>query len=475
MKRRLNMLLVICLVPLALISIYLMFLVERFSERYDVIVENITMANAYNIEFKQEIDYIMYIIVVNSERADELVDVNRPQEMIDEARAVFANLYELSDNDYARNQLNGILKSLDTLEDRIEEIEADAAVSGNYDLNMERLDLDIRVMTELIQEQIQEYIYYEATNLEEIREGIRADVERTIAMAVVVFVAILTGAVTISRRITTGITLPIEDLCAAARTAGSGDFTVRTNNESDDELLVLNDSFNQMVEKIGNLIEDVRIEQMNLRNTELKLLQAQINPHFLYNTLDAIIWLAEAGEKDQVVKMVTSLSTFFRMTLGRGKDFVSVEEEEKHIRSYLEIQQFRYRDILEFEIRIPEALYEYQILKLTLQPMVENALYHGIKNKRGTGHILVTGALQEGKLIFKVRDDGVGIEKDRLEQVRQLIEGEIKDLEGTSSGFGLFNVNQRIRLNYGQEYGILVDSVYQEWTEMTVILPAVKN
>ena len=160
---------------------------------------------------------------------------------------------------------------------------------------------------------------------------------------------------------------------------------MRAEENSEGEMAVLNDSFNQMIEKIGNLVEDIRIEQLNLRATELKLLQAQINPHFLYNTLDTIIWLAEAGRKDEVVMMVTALSDFFRTTLSKGRDYITVKEEEAHIRSYLKIQQFRYQDILEYSIHIPEELYAYQILKLTLQPLVENALYHGIKNKRGTG------------------------------------------------------------------------------------------
>lgn len=154
---------------------------------------------------------------------------------------------------------------------------------------------------------------------------------------------------------------------------------------------MLNQGFNQMVERIGNLVEDIRVEQLNLRATELKLLQAQINPHFLYNTLDTIIWLAEAGQKEQVVMMVSTLSDFFRTTLSKGRDYITVKEEATHIRSYLTIQQFRYRDILESRDGIPEELEEIQILKLTLQPLVENALYHGIKNKRGLGHILVSG------------------------------------------------------------------------------------
>lgn len=468
------MLLLICLLPLTIVIIYLLAMFNRFSERYDVIVENITMANAYNINFKEDMDYLMYIIVVNSERAEELVDTEQPHIMINEAREVFQNLYEIADSDYARSRLNGILRSLNTLEDRVEEIERDALVIGYYDINMERLDLNIRILTELIQEQIQKYIYYEATNLEVLREGIRSDVDRAIQISIVVVAAILAGALLTSRKIMTGITEPIRELCEVTRLAGRGDFAVRAQEESSDELAALNTSFNQMVEKIGNLVEDIRIEQLNLRAMELKLLQAQINPHFLYNTLDTIIWLAEAGQNEQVVMMVSSLSDFFRTTLSKGRDYITVREEETHIRSYLQIQQFRYRDILEYEIQIPEELYEYQILKLTLQPLVENALYHGIKNKRGLGHILVTGEQIGEKFLLRVFDDGMGMQPEQLEKVRKIIRGEMED-QDNPSGFGLFNVQQRIRLNYGPEYGLEIDSEYGEWTEVLVSIPIVKK
>lgn len=474
LKKRLNMLLAVCLIPLAAIVIYLLIMMNRFSSRYDLIVENITKANAYNIDFKEDMDYVMYIIVVNSERAEELVDTEQPHAMIKEAREVFENLYEEADTDYAQNNLKRILKTLNTLEDRVEEIEADALVSGNYDLNMERLDLNIRVLTDLLQEQIQKYIYYETTNLEELRVGIRSDVDRAIQMSVIVFAVILIGTVLINRRIVLSITEPISRLCEVTRQAGKGDFAVRAPEGGNDELAVLNQGFNQMVERIGNLVEDIRVEQLNLRATELKLLQAQINPHFLYNTLDTIIWLAEAGQKEQVVMMVSTLSDFFRTTLSKGRDYITVKEEATHIRSYLTIQQFRYRDILEYEMDIPEELEEYQILKLTLQPLVENALYHGIKNKRGLGHILVSGKKQGEHLVFTVRDNGKGMDPERLAYVQRLISGELKD-EDAPSGFGLFNVNQRLQLNYGPEYGLLLASEEGEWTEVNVIIPAVKK
>ena len=476
LKKRLNMLLAVCLIPLAAIVIYLLIMMNRFSSRYDLIVENITKANAYNIDFKEDMDYVMYIIVVNSERAEELVDTEQPRAMIEEAREVFENLYEEADTDYAQNNLKRILKTLNTLEDRVKEIEADALVSGNYDLNMERLDLNIRVLTDLLQEQIQKYIYYETTNLEELRVGIRSDVDRAIQMSVIVFAVILIGTVLINRKIVSGITEPISRLCEVTRQAGKGDFAVRAPEGGNDELAVLNQGFNQMVERIGNLVEDIQIEQLNLRTTEQKLLQAQINPHFLYNTLDAIIWLAEAGEKEQVIMMVTALSDFFRTTLSKGRDYITVEEEESHIRSYLQIQQFRYQDILEYEIDIPKEMHEYQILKLTLQPLVENALYHGIKNKRGMGRIRVSGHIDSGYLVFLVTDNGMGMTPERLAEVQREMNSEHLDEQNIDpSGFGLYNVVQRIKLNYGPQYGIWLSSTYGEGTDARVEIPAIKK
>ena len=182
LKKRLYLLLLICLLPLTILITYLLVMTNKVSSEYDNIVEKITKANGYNINFKEDMDYVMYIIVVNSERAEELVDTEQPHRMIEEARETFSELLDEADSEYAKNRLDGILKSLDTLEDRVGEIEADALISGSYETNMERLDLDIRVLTELIQEQIQYYIYYETMNLEELRGGIRSDVERAISL-----------------------------------------------------------------------------------------------------------------------------------------------------------------------------------------------------------------------------------------------------------------------------------------------------
>ncbi|MCI5901892.1 MAG: sensor histidine kinase [Blautia sp.] len=470
---RLNMLLAVCFIPFALIMVYLLIMAQQFSVRYDIVVDKITKANTYNLDMKEEIDYTMYVVVVNSERASEIVDVNRPHELIAGARKTFSQLMENTEDDAAKGKLVSILKCLKSLENAVAEIEQDVRISGSYDKNMERLDLNIRILTELIQENIQEYIYYESVKLQNLREQVRSEMQTALLISTVISISAFIVALLISRRISDNLTEGIRQLQRVTRKVGQGDFTVRACSEdNDEEIAELEEGFNHMVERIDNLVEDIKTEQFNQRVTEQKLLQAQINPHFLYNTLDAIIWQAEAGEKEQVVMMVTALSDFFRTTLSKGRDFISVKEEESHIRSYLKIQRFRYQDILEYEINIPEELYQYQILKLMLQPLVENALYHGIKNKRGMGHILVTGQLEDDTMIFRVKDNGMGMTEERLEQVKKEM-GKEREENSQPSVFGLFNVVERIRLYYGPSYGMELFSVYGEGTEAVIRLPAV--
>ena len=173
-------------------------------------------------------------------------------------------------------------------------------------------------------------------------------------------------------------------------------------------------------------------------------------------TLDTVVWLAEAKQNDQVVAIVTYLSEFFRTTLSKGQDIITIYDEKRHIESYLKIQQFRYQDVLEYSIDIEEKLYEVKIPKLLLQPLVENALVHGIRNKRGKGHLSVRGYFQENDVIFEVEDDGKGMNKEELEA---LIHGMDHDSGADrQSGFGVANVNQRIHVYYGEQYGISYES-----------------
>ena len=227
LQKRLYMLSLVCLIPLIVMILYLLFLVIRFSNRYDDVADNFSVANAYSINFKEKMDYTMYIIVVNRGRVEGITGTEPPHSMIRKARQDFRSLYRHADSEYAKSQINGILKCLNTLDDRIKEIEEDVLVSGAYDKNMERLDLNIRVLTELIQERIQEYIYFETSQLDGLREGIRADVLTALRTSIFVFMAILFGVVMFSRKIMISITEPVRRLSAVTKLAGSGDFDVR--------------------------------------------------------------------------------------------------------------------------------------------------------------------------------------------------------------------------------------------------------
>ena len=230
------------------------------------------------------------------------------------------------------------------------------------------------------------------------------------------------------------------------------------------EIGALHHQFHQMALRIQNLVKVNYVNEILAKDAQLKALRSQISPHFLYNTLDTIVWLVEGGMQQDAVDMITSLSVFFRTSLSKGKDIIPLSEEKRHTLSYLEIQQSRYRDIMEFEINIPPELDEVMVPKLTLQPLAENALYHGIKNKRGKGKILIEGFNLGDDMMLRVTDNGQGMTPERLYEVQEAIR------TGERAGFGLAAVSERIALYYGPGYGLKISSTEGEGTVMEVYM-----
>ena len=339
---------------------------------------------------------------------------------------------------------------------------------GRYDENMEMLDNNIYILTELIQDDIQYYIYYQTKSIENLTRQLNEQASRFIRLCIGLVAAVVTVAITASLIILKSITNPLERLCRVTERIANGEFTARARIDTRDEIRVLSDSVDDMAEKLRIMISQIKEDERKMRYAELRLLQEQINPHFLYNTLDTVIWLIEGNELEKAVSIVVSLSEFFRLVLSRGQDFITIREEEMHIRSYLEIQQVRYSDILKFDISIDPRLYGFRILKLTLQPLVENSLYHGIKYKRAEGRIEVTGRQEDGLIRFLVRDNGVGMEEEELVKLREEIQKPCKE---TETGFGLANVNERIRMNFGPQYGMEIDSVKNKGTCVSITIP----
>ena len=331
---------------------------------------------------------------------------------------------------------------------------------------MSQLNNNIYVMADLIQEYMYTYLYYEAVHLDALQSTMITNMVVLMGVVVILALGLLFCLLSYSRKLSRRIVDPIDKLCERLVDIGRGGLLVCAPIQADvEEVQVLSDGIENMVGHLKRLIERNTEQEKQRRRTELALLQAQINPHFLYNTLDTIIWLIESGEISEAVKMVGSLSNYFRFSLSRGQNVITLEEEQQHIRSYLEIQQMRYRDLMEYQIDIPDELKSYTLPKLTLQPLVENALYHGIKIRRRKGLIRVTGRRQGDHLMLEVADDGCGMTPERLEEVRASL------VDGRPEGFGLRTVHQRIQILFGADYGLSLKSDPETGTVIYVKIP----
>jgi two-component system sensor histidine kinase YesM len=294
-------------------------------------------------------------------------------------------------------------------------------------------------------------------------------------LATFVFVLCLLG-IAASYYLSNTISRPIRQLMAMMRKAEDGNFSVRFAGGRSDEVGMLGRSFNAMLKQIDRLIDMVGTEQRKKREAELRSLQAQIKPHFLYNTLDTIQWLARKNGAHDVTEVVDSLSRLFRIGLSRGSEMITLQDEFEHIRHYLKIQKTRYKDKLNDSIWMDPALEHCYVIKLILQPIVENAIYHGIKERRGPGHIRITARREADVITIDIEDDGVGMTPEALQQLQRKLELERtgslakKEQEG-EGGYGLLNVQERIRLSFGEPYGIQLHSVPGQGTKVTVLHP----
>ena len=391
--------------------------------------------------------------------------------MLRHAKNVVKGLENITESQDNRDRLQDIRKYLDSLQVYVARIDENMAEGNLYEENMEIWENDVQIVTTLVRDEISQYTYYEIQGIQKSKDDYQKFYTWMLRFCLIALVGVVVAVGIMSYLIPLSITRPFKELSQVTDEIAKGNLSVRANVNTGVEATALSNSMNTMIDKINELLEQVTTEQIRLRKAEFELLQAQINPHFLYNTLDAIIWLAEAGEQKRVVGMVRNLSDFFRTSLNQGKDINSIKEEMLHVKSYLEIQHVRYQDILSYDIEVPEALYIYSIPKITIQPLVENALYHGIKNKRGMGHISIRGEAGEKDFTITVTDDGIGIDETRLRQVQSGIQNKV--LTGKDF-YGLYNVCERIRLNFGEEYGIFIESVYGEGTSVRVILPYVE-
>jgi two-component system sensor histidine kinase YesM len=464
-----KILLSLCIVILimSVTNVLLVLQVLNYGRQYDAIIANITVANSITGNIKPDIDTEMWRIVAGKIEFQG----GKQYEIINDVNTKLRRMTENTDSPRSRIKLEGILRTMQTLTHYVDlmgqQIERKSTTADN-ELVLE----NIRFASGVVEEVVQDYALFEvqrtSTQYQRMREGFtRWEIFYFVLMFGAICFSVL-AAWGISR----SIYIPIKKLHDATTTITKNDLQALVTHDNVDEITEMGMSFNIMIGRIRELLAAKVKEQENLKKAELRALQAQINPHFLYNTLDTIIWMTESRKTDQVIEIVRALSSFFRISLSKGKDWITIGEEVERTRNYLTIQKMRYRDILDYQIEVDEAVSGNTVLKLILQPLVENALYHGIKNKRQGGTIVVRAKQRnEREVLLQVEDNGIGFTTERLAQLQAELEddsGEIK----LESGFGIGNVNQRIRLYYGKQYGISIKSEYNFGTCVTLVIPA---
>ncbi len=453
-------------------TIYSVIVLQIHTKRYDDIITNVSNANRINQIAKTDVPNWLWEIVCGKKSFDE----NPPYEMI---LTIFDGISDMQAHTKSRDnkqKLEVAYRACTTLDNNIKMLENQMRGGSSVTANETSLD-EIRTITALFSDIMQDFILSEIETANETNTSIkRSSIILTILQVTIIIFSLavsLNGYITVLK----SIGKPLSDMKDLSTQIAGGNLDARTNVPDVDELIPLANNMNLMAEQINVLIQKNIEEQQNIQKAEMKALQAQITPHFLYNTFDTIIWLAEEEKTDEVVKITKAFSEFLRISLSRGHEWITIAQELDHIKNYLTIQKIRYADILNYEIEADEEILNYKIIKLVLQPLVENAIYHGIKNKRGRGHLKVTANFTDDKkssIIFTVTDDGAGFTPERLAQVNDELENATLDAEKLSSVYGLYNVNKKLKLYYGKETeGLVIQSEHNKGSNISFVIPCI--
>ena len=434
------------------------------TNRYNKLIQNIEYANNLNQIIENDINNEIWNIV--SGKKDFIY--GNQYIIIDSIYAKLDVLYKNASNNENRQLIEVAGRAMGTLKSYVDklgtQIEQKIKVSEN-----EKLLEEIRGVSLLVYDVIQDFIFSEIDEIARVNKALQRTGTVTTIMEITIFILATVFAIFTFTSVTENISQPILQLKNLSVKIADGDLDARVDPINVDELTELAQSLNVMAGRIRGLIDENIREMQNLQKSEMKALQAQITPHFLYNTFDTIIWLAESGKNAEVVNVAMAFSNFFRISLSKGNDWISVKQEVEHVKSYLTIQRVRYESILDYTIDVNEALFDFPILKLLLQPLVENSLYHGIKSRRNRGGLItLRGWLENDDLCFSVEDNGIGIPPERLELIRSGLNGEASS---DSLGYGLYNVNKRIQLYYEISQGLVIESIYGQGTKVSLKIP----
>lgn len=450
-------------------TIYTMIMWQYNRSRYNNIIKNVSHANAIMKIARDDIPDELWNIVSGRNNVNQ----SRHNVYLSIINDSVLELIQKSDDNNSTSKLGLAYRTCQTLSRNIGFFEQQIAQSTADVEQTEHMLDEIRSIANLFAQIMQDYILSEIESAERTNNYIQNSPVFIFTFMALIFIGVAALIFTNFKTLSKKIRVPISKMEDFSTQLAAGNLQAHIDSPKITEFNHLVENLNSMARQIDLLMKQNIEEQTNLQKEELSKLQAQITPHFLYNTFDTIIWLAEAGKKDDVIQITRAFSNFMRISLSRGHDWITLEQEIEHVKNYLTIQKLRYGEILNYQFMVDERLNNYMILKLSLQPLIENAIYHGIKNKRGRGHINITAQFSDEshtKIRICVIDDGAGFTPERLEQVRQELSKEKG--QNLASVYGLYNVNKRLILYYNDKTcGLEISSEKMQGTNVSFTIP----
>lgn len=459
-------LLFITLIP----SIYSVVVSQIHTKRYSQIISNVSTANRISLIAKDDIPAELWNIICGKK---EIADGSQ-NKLLDNISSGLLLMLLTINNEESRGKLEVANRAYTTLRRNVDMLISQIKGGSLVTQNEATLD-EIRTITSLFSDIMQNFIVTEIEAANQTNQSLRNT--SIILTTIQIIITILAIIISINSFITVSAAIqkPISDMEKLSTKVSNGDLTARIDIPHVNELNTLAENLNTMAGQIDLLIQKNMEEQKNFQKAEMKALQAQITPHFLYNTFDTIVWLAEEEHTEEVVRITKAFSDFLRISLSRGHEWITISQELEHIKNYLTIQKIRYADILNYSIDADEALMDVKMIKLVLQPLIENAIYHGIKNKRGRGKLKVSAHFTNDSrtfVCFTVEDNGAGFTEERLGQVRNELRTGAQDSEKLSSVYGLYNVNKKLKLYYGENTdGLLIESEAGKGSKISFTIP----
>lgn len=449
--------------PVLLISLFYLFNMQQ----YQSIIKNVNYANEIMSTAPLEINSALWYQVAGKNKEEApLTVISRYEKQLNQ-------LKETASTKEHRQTAVVASRILETVEHYAWEIDSNINNNRPIEENEQVLE-EIYEVNDLLKETLGDYVTSEINLANQKNARISSVIVLLVFLELLLVCGLLLFIRHFQRFLDHAIQEPIQNFSQMTSQISQGNWQARVDHVHVQELDSLGEDLNKMANQIEILFDENTQKQKNLALSEMKVLQAQITPHFIYNTLDAILSLAQMGDNQRVQEATYALSNFFKITLNKGNEWTTVTQELKHVTSYLDILKIRYGPILSYEITIDPSIEKELILKMILQPLAENALYHGIKKSRTRGVIeILGGRTDNNQLFFTVTDNGIGMEKEKLAEVKKnlcqlpLDSGSSDELKG----YGLYNVYRRLKLYFADEADLIIESHYKVGTSVTIILP----